>query len=144
MKVMQRAEKVFLELGQRVSELRDQTYVQQERLAKEVVDVYHKQTNAQRYLPQVEAMKAVSLASTAIRFDEATAKVFNQGIEAAAGASRTSLVDLPGTAAQSELSLLQSQQGAAGGAQQALQSAAQTVDTTLQRLQQIESSAKNG
>ena len=144
MKVMQRAEKVFLELGHRVSELRDQTYAQQERLAKKVVEVFQRQTVTKQQLPSIELLKAASSVAIAVKYEGPTRELFNKGIEAAANAQRTTSVDIPEVAAQSEINLLQSQQGQVNNSQSAFQSAQNTIDTTLQRLQQIESSAKAG
>jgi hypothetical protein len=144
MPAIQRAEKLLLKISADIRTMQMQTYELQDKLAQKIHQKYCRLTDIVKENPTLQESSLVYKAlSFVVTNDETRRKLFQEGADTFIGVQRTHRMDAPKTQTEGKLGSLQSQQGQLASLNDGFRSIMQTHDTALQRLQQIEGSAKN-
>lgn len=144
MPAIQRAEKLLLKISADASDIKMKIYDMQDALAKKVNQTFCRLVEINKKVPDLEGSKfAGNLFNQFAKYGEGTQNLVQRGIDILALSQRTQQIDTPKTQTDAEQQLLNIQKDQITNLQQGIQSIAQTNDAALQRLQQIESSAKN-
>jgi len=143
MPALQRAEKLLLKISADLRTVQMQAYQMQDDLAQRVHQKYCRLTEVSKENPDLEKGRFLLKLTSFVTSDETVKKLTLEGADAWAGVQKNQRVETPQTQVQGELTKLQTDQGQISGLLEGFRSMMQTHEAALQRLQQIESSAKN-